>query len=61
VSEAEQTSLLIDAPAYQVNDSMLIKTLIESGAAIGGLMPFVAAAGVRRGRCAMDERVWFCH
>ncbi len=49
VSEAEQIRLTIAAPAYQVNDTMLLKALIESGAAIGGLMTFVAAAGVGRG------------
>jgi len=49
VSKAEQTTLTIDTPAYQANDTQLGRLLIESGAGIGMLPPFVASRAEARG------------
>ena len=48
-SDGEALDLSIPNPAYEVNDSLLLRAIIESGAAIGPLMSFVAEPAVDRG------------
>jgi DNA-binding transcriptional LysR family regulator len=45
----KQTTITINTPAYQVNDSLFVRALAEFGAGLGSLPRFVASAAEQRG------------
>jgi DNA-binding transcriptional LysR family regulator len=58
VSKQRKMTLKIDTPAYQANDTLLGRALVEAGAGIGWLPQFVAASAEKRGSLVRILPAW---